>query len=92
MNFAFQGSEAKLWWPNGYGNPTLYPYQVTYTSSMGDETSSKAFNVGFRIVELIQDPVDQSRPDFGIQDCCVTQKKIYLKFHFTFAIRQLLLF
>ncbi|KAJ6635884.1 Beta-mannosidase, partial [Pseudolycoriella hygida] len=58
------GSEAKLWWPNGYGNPSLYPYQVSYTSSTGDETSSKAFNVGFRIVELIQDPVDASRPHF----------------------------
>lgn len=44
---------------------TLYEYQVVYTSASGDETSSKAFNVGFRTVELIQDPVDPTRLDFG---------------------------
>nr|BAL43431.1 beta-D-mannosidase [Aplysia kurodai] len=44
-----------LWWPNGYGLQNLYQMSVTFTS--GSDVSSRSFKVGFRTVELIQDPV-----------------------------------
>ncbi|XP_012940722.1 beta-mannosidase [Aplysia californica] len=44
-----------LWWPNGYGHQNLYLTNVTFTS--GSDVSSREVKVGFRTVELIQDPV-----------------------------------
>ena len=53
-----QGNEIKLWWPNGFGQQNLYPVQVLYTSNNYGETSKKVMNAGFRLVELVEDPID----------------------------------
>ncbi|XP_071100815.1 beta-mannosidase-like [Haliotis cracherodii] len=47
------------WWPNGYGNQPLYTVNVTFTSN--NEVSSKQRRVGFRTVELVQDPVGNNQ-------------------------------
>jgi beta-galactosidase/beta-glucuronidase len=60
-----QGSNAKLWWPNGYGDQNLYTYEVIYQSANQIETSTKSLRVGFRKVELIQDLVDANRTEWG---------------------------
>uniref|UniRef100_A0A0A1WJB6 beta-mannosidase n=2 Tax=Zeugodacus cucurbitae TaxID=28588 RepID=A0A0A1WJB6_ZEUCU len=54
----------ELWWPNGYGEPHLYPIFVSATCwSQTDEpqlraktVSQQLVKVGFRTVELIEDP------------------------------------
>ncbi|KAK7092217.1 beta-mannosidase-like [Littorina saxatilis] len=51
-----QSTNVQLWWPNGYGNQTLYDVIFTFTSSDGEMTSQKR-RIGFRTAELVQDPV-----------------------------------
>ncbi|XP_064595240.1 beta-mannosidase-like [Liolophura sinensis] len=48
-------SNVSAWWPNGYGSQPLYNLKAVFTS--GSEVSSKAVRVGFRTVELVQDPI-----------------------------------
>ncbi|XP_046381203.2 beta-mannosidase-like isoform X2 [Haliotis rufescens] len=47
------------WWPNGYGSQPLYTINITFTSN--SEVSSKQRRVGFRTVELVQDPVGNNQ-------------------------------
>lgn len=60
-----QGSTAKLWWPNGYGEQNLYTYEISYHSDTVNETSTKTLRVGFRTVELIQDFVNSTNESWG---------------------------
>ncbi|XP_017879617.1 beta-mannosidase [Ceratina calcarata] len=43
------------WWPNGYGDQTLY--SLTVTASTLADVKSKTVRVGFRTVELVQEPL-----------------------------------
>lgn len=51
-----QSANVQRWWPNGYGSQKLYSLYVIFTSSNG-EVTSRTKRVGFRTVELVQDPV-----------------------------------
>ncbi|XP_043477175.1 beta-mannosidase [Leptopilina heterotoma] len=46
-----------LWWPNGYGDQKLYNL-ITYVQIVPYETKSMK-KIGFRTIELIQDPLDE---------------------------------
>ncbi|XP_076092568.1 beta-mannosidase-like isoform X1 [Mytilus galloprovincialis] len=45
----------KEWWPNGYGNQTLYKLYTFFTGSDGQEMVGKSINIGFRTVEVVED-------------------------------------
>ncbi|KAL1417940.1 hypothetical protein MTO96_006007 [Rhipicephalus appendiculatus] len=46
------------WWPNGYGGHRLYTLSVSL--SLGEDTATITRSVGFRTVELIQEPLVNS--------------------------------
>jgi beta-mannosidase len=56
----FEVAEPKLWWPRGYGEPSLYDASVEVYSGaeLLDETQIK---VGIRSIELVQEPDDEGK-------------------------------
>ncbi|KAK6181472.1 hypothetical protein SNE40_009315 [Patella caerulea] len=52
--------EIGLWWPTGYGDQTVYTVSVILSIINTTETSNKSKTIGFRTVELVQDPVSDS--------------------------------
>jgi len=54
--YLIQSVSIDPWWPNGYGNQTLYDVYVFYTGARGAMNARK-LRVGFRTVELVQDYV-----------------------------------
>ena len=50
----------ELWWPNGYGEQKLYDLKVIIQDSQGYHVDNKHHRkVGFRTVELVQEPLSQ---------------------------------
>lgn len=71
ISFTIPKSSVDLWWPNGLGNQTLYRLNVTWLGENRDIftneikqipieylRSDKLVRVGFRTVELCEDPTD----------------------------------
>ena len=53
--FYAQASQVDPWMPNGWGRQTLYNIKIDYTE--GFETSTINDRIGFRTVELVEDPM-----------------------------------
>ncbi|XP_043272252.1 beta-mannosidase [Venturia canescens] len=51
--------QVELWWPNGYGNQTLYTLKIELGTPSGYEVLRK--RIGFRKIELVQENLDQGR-------------------------------
>jgi beta-mannosidase len=54
----------KLWWPNGYGEPNLYEYQIRLLDPQGHCLDSRSGRFGIREVELVQDFNDDQTHSF----------------------------
>lgn len=52
----------KLWYPNGFGEPHLYPFKVSLEKS-GKSIDTKDLNIGLRTIELVQEK-DQAGKGF----------------------------
>jgi len=64
----------ELWWPNGYGEATLYSYTVYQKDENGLVLSEKNGKFGFRTVELDQSIIGEDRLNFAIK---VNGKKLF---------------
>eukprot|EP00095_Tigriopus_kingsejongensis_P000196 maker-scaffold41_size498431-snap-gene-1.17 protein:Tk00196 transcript:maker-scaffold41_size498431-snap-gene-1.17-mRNA-1 annotation:"Beta-mannosidase" len=53
--------KVKKWWPNGMGEQNLYQLRVFLVSD-GRILSTKVISIGFRIVQLIQQPLKELYP------------------------------
>ncbi|MFN3969107.1 beta-mannosidase [Flavobacterium sp.] len=54
LSFTYEIANPKLWWPNGLGEPHLYPFEISLTK--GNQTiDSKKLNIGLRTIELVQE-------------------------------------
>lgn len=59
-----------LWWPNGLGKQPLYDLTVSFVSN--NEITALTIKVGFRTVQLVQDPVVPGNPEKGmINNFCI---------------------
>ena len=55
--------DAELWWPRGYGSPTLYPTTVELrTVAVGASLGTWSRELGFRTIELNVDPDEHGTP------------------------------
>ncbi len=45
---ALRLANPKLWWPNGYGDPNLYPVELTFTTASNLVSDVKRFQAGVR--------------------------------------------
>ncbi|XP_077996660.1 beta-mannosidase-like [Glandiceps talaboti] len=59
MTVVVNAAKAETWWPNGYGKQPLYDVIVSLECPIFQEKFSKEFQVGFRTVELVQDPLPE---------------------------------
>lgn len=46
-----------MWWPNGFGAQQLYQLNITMVVPSVAEDVLKSVKVGFRTVELVQEPL-----------------------------------
>ncbi|CAJ0581148.1 unnamed protein product, partial [Mesorhabditis spiculigera] len=58
--FPVEKTSVELWWPNGHGNQVLYNLTASIPGA-----AKKTVKVGFRKVELIQDFVNDQKPEWG---------------------------
>ena len=65
----------RLWWPNGYGEQPLYPYEVALYRG-GEEISCVEGKLAFREVELIQKPTGADTMGFVF---CVNGTNVFVR-------------
>lgn len=71
----FKVENPKLWWPNGYGEQTLYDYKVElFKDDVCIEETKGRF--GFKEVRIIEKAVGLDQSDFALE---VNGKKIFAK-------------
>lgn len=54
LHVPYRINHPKLWWPNGLGDPTLYPFKIKI-KQQNTLLEQKQLNLGLRTIELVQD-------------------------------------
>ncbi|CAE6497533.1 unnamed protein product [Rhizoctonia solani] len=57
IRWKLEDGEVSLWWPVGYGQQTLYHVDIIATGEDGTVLDRVAKRIGFRRVELVQEPL-----------------------------------
>lgn len=71
--------EESLWWPAGYGKQPLYDLTLTLSIPGVVQTVQREKRIGFRLVELIQKPVNSNK-DHGLTFYfSINKQPIFLK-------------
>ncbi|CAG4954197.1 unnamed protein product [Parnassius apollo] len=56
LNMTVSLNDISLWWPNGFGDQTLYDLEVSLkTHEKGEEICQKSVKIGFRTLEVIEE-------------------------------------
>jgi len=75
FQFNVPSQQINPWMPAGYGNQTLYLLKVNYIED-NLQVANRTIHLGFRTVELIDEPLDTGGRSFYIQ---INQVPIFLK-------------
>jgi beta-mannosidase len=59
--------KVQLWWPNGFGSQKLYNLLVAVQDVNGNQIGDVTLRIGFRTIELIQEPVELGGLTFYIK-------------------------
>ncbi|MGL2965011.1 beta-mannosidase [Flavobacterium sp. XGLA_31] len=54
LSLTYEIKNPKLWWPNGLGEPNLYPFEISLVAN-NRVIDSKEINIGLRTIELVQE-------------------------------------
>ncbi|KAG9090593.1 hypothetical protein FRC06_000958 [Ceratobasidium sp. 370] len=60
IEWKFKDGEIALWWPVGYGKQPLYTVEVALFDKDGKVLDRTSKRIGFRRVDLIQEPLDDA--------------------------------
>ena len=68
----------KLWWPNGYGDQTLYDYEISLIVN-GEVKQTITGKVGLRKVELLEEPFTADAGDGYSFWILINGKRVFIK-------------
>ena len=71
----FSNPDAKLWWPNGYGEQPLYGYKVELVRD-GKVVSEKEGYIAYRSVALVQEAIGDELLSYQIR---INGKNVFIK-------------
>lgn len=61
-----QSDAVECWWPNGFGNQTLYYMDISVRDDKNNSVGSSTRRIGFRTIVLNEDVVSQEQIDAGV--------------------------
>lgn len=71
--------DESLWWPAGHGKQPLYELKLSLTTPGAKQPVKKSKIIGFRLVELIQKPVDSNQLHGLTFYFSINKRPIFLK-------------
>ena len=77
IHFRFHIPDAKLWWPNGYGEQNLYQATVLFSPDNGSQSCYR-YTIGVRTVRMVADAGGDSRTAYRWQ-MVINGRHIFMK-------------